>query len=469
MSAQARDRTRSARSSRTTHAVLQSVIDSNAPVQRRQTSTGQFVIAPSGRKITLIDASGKLTKAGNIYYDKLDIEPPMIYDYDQPLINETHALDRFGNEIRVRQRKADGTWKITSAGKAYFKFNRTEYMPNIPVLTYDPLEQKIVKKYIPWEEYTVGRLRSNGHVAGDDIQLSEVRRAVEKELKEFTMRKVQGRRYHVLREQSDSMLLWDEEREITIDQRRNFWDRERATTEVLLGRPLQSWVLPDGMWRPFEMHPDTFNEHDHGCAVQMLYKSFVSRPSGADQRKGIKEHKPTMSIEQIESELEACFHDLGYVEGKYPFEYGWRQDGVPAAMVIQFCKRVSAQNKPLKCVVLHAGHKIAEFVPENCMKNAPICCFQIFGNHSYFFNRGAEAAAVSRRLDAKDTTTIYDEFSNRCLKDDMHDSPVPPFDEWKTEFDFLRDLNTAFDGLVVCQPRAKKHARKIQDAQQKQL
>ena len=81
MSAQARDRTRSsARSNRAMHAVLQSVIDSNAPVQRRQTSTGQFVVAPSGRKITLIDASGKPTKAGNIYYEKLGIDPPMLYD-----------------------------------------------------------------------------------------------------------------------------------------------------------------------------------------------------------------------------------------------------------------------------------------------------------------------------------------------------------------------------------------------------
>ena len=182
MSAQARDRTRSsARSNRAMHAVLQSVIDSNAPVQRRQTSTGQFVVAPSGRKITLIDASGKVTKAGNIYYEKLGVEPPMLYDYDQPLINETHAIDRFGNEVRVRQRKADGTWKITAAGKAYFRFNRTEYLPNIPVVSFYPQEDELVEnRRIPWEVFTVGRLRSNGHVAGDEVQLSEVRAAAER-------------------------------------------------------------------------------------------------------------------------------------------------------------------------------------------------------------------------------------------------------------------------------------------------
>ena len=58
----------------------------------------------------------------------------MLDDDDKPLITATHAIDRFGQRIRVRPRNADVTWNSTAAGKAYFNFNRTEYLPNKPAL-----------------------------------------------------------------------------------------------------------------------------------------------------------------------------------------------------------------------------------------------------------------------------------------------------------------------------------------------
>ena len=113
------------------------------------------------------------------------------------------------------------------------------------------------------------------------MTVAEARRSTVAQLRARPTEPHQGVTYHVLGYESDRTFYWDESRQIQIDQRRtNFYDDRPPTTEVILGRPLQSWALPDGMWRPFDLHPDTFKEFDHGCAVQMLYKSFTKRASG---------------------------------------------------------------------------------------------------------------------------------------------------------------------------------------------
>jgi hypothetical protein len=71
-----------------------------------------------------------------------------------------------------------------------------------------------------------------------------------------------------------------------------------------------------------------------------------------------------MTVDQISAELDICFDEMGYKSDEYPFEHGWRNDGVPASMVIHFCRRQIDKGKPLKCFVFHRGHKIAEFVPD---------------------------------------------------------------------------------------------------------
>ena len=60
------------------------------------------------------------------------------------------------------------------------------------------------------------------------------------------------------------------------------------------------------------MHPDSFEEFPHGCSVQMIHHCFSKRPSGAQQRKGLKEHLPHMSVEEIGKEPDICFKELGY-------------------------------------------------------------------------------------------------------------------------------------------------------------
>ena len=37
--------------------------------------------------------------------------------------------------------------------------------------------------------------------------------------------------------------------------------------------------------------------------------------------------------------MDTIFTDLGYVSGEYPFEKGWREDGVTSKMVLAFAKK----------------------------------------------------------------------------------------------------------------------------------
>ena len=99
----------------------------------------------------------------------------------------------------------------------------------------------------------------------------------------------------------------DPERNILLDQRRtNFWDDQPPAVETILDRPLRDWAIPAGMWRPFDLHPDTFGEFDHGCAVQTLFKRFTKPPSGAMRRKGAKPDH-LLIVQEISEALDECF------------------------------------------------------------------------------------------------------------------------------------------------------------------
>ena len=83
---------------------------------------GRYLVV-NGRRRKLIEASGKVTEAGRIYYEILGIDPPRLYAYEQPLINDKWVMGFSGREILVR-RRVNGAWTITKEGENYFRFNR---------------------------------------------------------------------------------------------------------------------------------------------------------------------------------------------------------------------------------------------------------------------------------------------------------------------------------------------------------
>ena len=89
--------------------------------------------------------------------------------------------------------------------------------------------------------------------------------------------------------ESESDVLWDTTREVIVhEQRVNFYDDQPPSTETILGRPLQNFAIPDGMYRSWDLHPDTFKSFDHGCVVQMLLKSLTKEPNGQSRKMAIK-------------------------------------------------------------------------------------------------------------------------------------------------------------------------------------
>ena len=47
----------------------------------------------------------------------------------------------------------------------------------------------------------------------------------------------------------------------------------------------------------------------------------------------------TLTEHQIENALDTISTELGYVPGEYPFEQGWRENGVTSKMVLAFAMK----------------------------------------------------------------------------------------------------------------------------------
>ena len=100
----------------------------------------------------------------------------------------------------------------------------------------------------------------------------------------------------------------------------------------------------------------------------MLYRSTTSRsqPGRGDTRGANRENErlPMLPIGTIQEELDICFTELKCVEGQFPFEaHGWREEGIPSAMVARFCERQSAQDNPTWCSIFHNAQKIDQYDP----------------------------------------------------------------------------------------------------------
>jgi hypothetical protein len=113
-------------------ALLDAAIEKYTTPQRYKTSVAMFIRSGS-HVIKLMGADSKPTPAGILYYKKLGVSP-LRFVYDQGLINDQWVRAFDGSTVRVRTRNADGTWSVTKAGEAYFRYNRTQFLPNVPHL-----------------------------------------------------------------------------------------------------------------------------------------------------------------------------------------------------------------------------------------------------------------------------------------------------------------------------------------------
>ena len=80
--------------------------------QRYRTSVGQYIRVAGGERVSLQGADNRLTAAGRIYWRLRGTEAPSLYNYDQAFLNDKWVQAYDGSRIKVRERGADGEWRI---------------------------------------------------------------------------------------------------------------------------------------------------------------------------------------------------------------------------------------------------------------------------------------------------------------------------------------------------------------------
>ncbi len=429
-----------------------------------------------GSRIRLMAADGEATAAGRYFYGTLQGLPiPALYAYESPLIHDKYVQGFDGSMVLVRRKNAEGIWEPTAAGRNYFKYARDEIEVQVPVVTPRP-DGKIPAWWgrygtLP-DPFTVGYLRSPPNqaayrrLATQAQQDAFVRQAVQRWLQEYGTRTiVDGQERLIVLLDSKPWILADGP--WLLNRRRTmFRDNGRPTTETILNRPLQGRVVLDGCWRPWDLDPSCLASTGD-CAIRMLEACHVKwlMPSRAARRGGntARVPVPVFQRSQIEAELDKIFAEI-HAEGEFPFERGWREEGVTSAMLLRY-----AEVHGLKAFVHHRERMVARYIPEGADGRTPILNWAISGDHCLFYaGRDANNAAAQtevREVREKLRSGEMDiaEFHEEC---DFHyadksrapcfrePSKLPPFEEWKSGHALLTHLEEP------AEERPKKKARR---------
>ena len=269
---------------------------------------------------------------------------------------------------------AAGGWKPTPIGLQYFKHNRHEFRVEYPVKAARPIGNKFVGQQKRWQfdrEYnenpdtekymaaddkeviTVAQTKVNMMMANDREKENHARDAAQKYIERQPTIIVRDPNtgeegeYHIVSYDSPIDFVWDPTRPIRITLlRKNVYDRSNPSADDILERPLQNFfVVPDDCYRPWDLHPESLVKTGR-CAVTMIHECYTkrARKGRATTRHDGKlkyawGYNYALTEDQIEAELDTIFTELGYVSGEYPFEVGWRGDGVTSKMVLAFAMK----------------------------------------------------------------------------------------------------------------------------------
>ena len=104
---------------------MRAAIDAGVQPRSSSTNYGQYLPTDRG-KIKLQKPDGALTRQGRDYYDMIGLNPPLLYSYEQPLINDKFVLGYDGKKILVRRWDTTlnigrGGYKVTKKGEDYLR------------------------------------------------------------------------------------------------------------------------------------------------------------------------------------------------------------------------------------------------------------------------------------------------------------------------------------------------------------
>ena len=435
-------------------AQIDAAISNGEQVQPFSSTQGSF-LKVGNRKVKLQNKDGSLTTAGQHYWERVDETPPLMYSYDQPIINNS-VMGFNGKRVIVRKR-VNGQWQITKKGEDYYRYNRNEYVVHVPVRRVVYMKDNV---YV-W---------ANGSGSGDTFPVAEmqyigtnhhgypvpafedmlvlpkitvqVRLAEEHErqayMKEGVLAKIQenttidihevGPR-HVVGFESSCIWVYDPTQEWTISiQHANFFEQETPTIETILQRPLHgASAVPIGMIYPWGL--DERCQEDTGtCVVDMIYECALMRSnhkykhcfSGWDACK-----------EACEKARKAVYPDASQYPygGEHDNDYG---NGYTAEVVIHLAK----QEKYI-IYILHQGSKIYQWRPRDDglqeKSHLPVICFTIHDDHAFYYKRNNERGEAIESISKMALRTSLQSFPVRkidiCGEEERE--KVPTFENWK--------------------------------------
>ncbi len=436
----------------------------NVASQAQKTTEGRFLTIAGNKKITLLYPDGTITAAGRYYYtDLLGLEPPSLYAYEAHIEDEKWVRGFSGKRILVRK-WINGEWVPTAKGLPYFKFLRDEHTIQVATLKVTqnrdgaqrviPHNRAVVEN-LPFtlsdQRFTTPYLKSPAAgiayrgLTTEAQRTDFVRAAALSYLRSLETIEVNGVTYHVL--QHDSVpILWDESQPIVESRRRtNVVGEGPPTTEVILNRPLLSHPLPEGCWRPYDLHPNALADLKVCCVVQMVHDSYqvCKQASGAAKRNGAQKKLWSFgaTLDQIEKDFDKIYDDLGYVDGDFPFENNWRTDGATSKMVLRY-----AELHNLKCYVHHKGAKVEVFIPEKVDCHTPTINYSLFGHHAYWYapvihkdgtreeaseaNMAMSKTVIRSEQTEEEKEELYDAFADKAIAEIVAKVHTPAYTEW---------------------------------------
>ena len=425
------------------------------------TATQGRFLQIGNRRARLQNADGTLTRAGEHYHEHLGEEPPLLYPYEQQLDQNQWVWGYNGKKVHVRK-WVNGAWQVTKKGENYFRYNKNEYVVQVPVRRIVSVRRNGQDMYVlarghnQRSHFPVATMKHvarglNGmpvapafdaplvlprmtvqlRLASDQERLTYLREGILAKIGENASVEVEELGVgHVVGYESQEIWAYDPDGEWRIaTQRTNFREDGRPTIEVILNRPLRGGtMIPFGTRYPWGLDEKT-QENTGTCVIDMIYESALVRSN----------HKYKHVFKDWQECEKACIATRKKIypdAREYPFGGNHSDDygpGFTADVVIAMAKE-----RKWILYITHGHDKIYQYSPnderEKKLQNLPIICFTIHDEHAFFYERGQSGTGGAIESIAKMslTTSLY---SAPVCKIDIcgeeEREKIPTFENWK--------------------------------------
>ena len=115
--------------------LIDTTIEGN--VQPHRSKSDSLLLKLGDKKHARLQTNGRLTRAGEYYYQKTEQRPPDLTDGKLVQRGNTEYLIR-GQSAQVLRRFAQGEYVYTQLGKRYFEHHQTQFLVHVPGIIKKP-------------------------------------------------------------------------------------------------------------------------------------------------------------------------------------------------------------------------------------------------------------------------------------------------------------------------------------------